>query len=156
MADWRRLGVGMLVLGLLAGGCGRESNQVAVPAVQAIAFAPQGASTATAEAQLTDMGNILELSLTGQGFTPNGIYSVEPLTAYQIGTPASAVRSRGTLPVVMTAHADGRVDLLSTFQEPPSGRPWIGYGVFLHPDGDVNDTRSAQLVLFGSLPADLQ
>ena len=92
MADWRRLGVGMLVLGLLAGGCGRESNQVAVPAVQAIAFAPQGASTATAEAQLTDMGTILELSLTGQGFTPNGIYSVEPLTAYQIGAPASAPR----------------------------------------------------------------
>ena len=154
MADWRRLSVGFLVLGMLVGGCGREGNQLAVPAVQPVAFAPQGGATTSVEARLTDMGNTLELSLQGQGFQPGGIYSVEPLVAFREGDPASAVRSDDTLPEVMPALSDGRVVLLTTFQTRGTDRPWIGFGVFHHPNGDANDERNAQLVLFGPMPTE--
>lgn len=155
MALWRRLGVGLGLLGLLSAGCGRESTQLAVPAVQAIAFAPQSSATATAEGQVLDMGSVLELRLNGKGFQPGGIYSVQPLLAYRGGSPATFTRSDDAPPAPMPALSDGRVELLTTFQRRGAERAWVGMGVFFHPDHDVTDAREAQLVLFAPLPGDL-
>jgi hypothetical protein len=152
MAHWRRLCVGVsLAAVLVTAGCGRAGTDLAVPAVQTLAFAPESGVTASAEGQVADMGVTIEVSLSGQGFQPNGMYSVQPLVSYR-GGPGGFSRSGDALPEPMSALGDGRVQLLTSFQRRGTERSWVGLGVFFHPNGDASDARSAQLVLFAPFP----
>jgi hypothetical protein len=154
MASWRRLCVGVSLAVMVTAGCGRAGTELAVPAVQAVTFAPEGGVTASAEGRVADMGTTIEVSLNGQGFQPDGMYSVQPLLSYRGGT-LGFTRSGDALPEPMPALADGRVQLLTSFQRRGTERSWIGLGVFFHPNGDASDARSAQLVLFAPFPEDL-
>jgi hypothetical protein len=154
MAHWRRLCVGVSLAMMVTAGCGRAGSELAAPAVQALTFAPESGATASAQGQVADMGVTIEVRLNGQGFQPNGMYSVLPLLSYR-GGPGGFTRSGDALPEPMPALADGRVQLLTSFQRRGTERDWIGLGVFFHPNGDAADARTAQLVLFAPFPDDL-
>lgn len=155
MAHWRRLCVGVSLAVLATAGCGRAPTDLAVPAVQPIAFAPEGGVTASAEGRVADMGTTIEVTLNGRGFQPNGMYSVQPMLSHRSGTPGAYTRSGDALAEPMPALADGRVQLLTSFQRRGTERAWIGLGVLFHPNGDAADARTAQLVLFAPFPTDL-
>jgi hypothetical protein len=155
MALWRRLCVGVSLAVMVTAGCGRAGSELAVPAVQAISFAPESGTTASAQGQVADMGVTIEVRLSGQGFQPNGMYSVQPLVGYRSGAPGGYTRSGDALPEPMPALADGRVQLLTSFQRRGTERAWTGLGVFFHPNGDAADARTAQLVLFAPFPDNL-
>jgi hypothetical protein len=147
-----RLGTA-LALVALAAGCGRASSNLAVPAQQDVALEAAAEGGPTATLTVVDLGNTLELHLTGSGFATTGAYSVQPLTAYQSAT--SYRRTNDALPQALPVTADGRVDLLTTFQYQGLARPWVAVGVFQHANGDPTDTASARLVSVAQLPSDL-
>ncbi|MNT04503.1 hypothetical protein D3C72_1390820 [compost metagenome] len=153
MAGVRGIGMGLLVLATMLG-CGRTGLQEAPPATQTIAFTAVTTQAPTASVVVWNEGRTLRLNLTGQGFTPGGAYAIQPLTAYTAGTPPTIARADDGLPEAIPVLADGTVQLLTTFQTRGTDRRWVGFGVFLHPNGDIGDESSGQLVLFAPLAAD--
>ena len=153
MAWLRGIGMGLLVLATVVG-CGRAGLQEAPPATQTIAFTAVAAQAPTASVVVWNEGRTLRLNLTGQGFTPGGAYAVQPLTAYAAGVPPTVARADDGLPEAVPVRQDGSVQLITTFQTRGADRRWVGFGVFLHPNGDIGDESSGQLVLFAPLDAD--
>jgi hypothetical protein len=145
--------MGLLVAATMLG-CGRSGLQEAPPATQTIAFTAVAVQAPTASVVVWNEGRTLRLNLTGQGFTPGAAYAIQPLTAYTAGNPPRVARADDGLPEAIPVLPDGSVQLITTFQTRGTDRRWVGFGVFLHPNGDIRDERSGQLVLFAPLDAD--
>jgi hypothetical protein len=161
MAGLRRLGMGLILMSLLASGCGRQATQLAAPATQTLTFSPVAGGSMTATSELIDMGNTIELRMTGSGFAQTGVYSLQPLRGYTAGTPATVVRSRDAMPEYVPVTSDGGINVVTSFQHrggaatSSGGDRWVAIGVFYNANGDPGDERNAQLVMVSPLPSDL-
>lgn len=159
MAGLRRLGMGLLWVSLSLAGCGRQTLQLAPPATQTLTFTPTAGGSMTATSELIDMGNTLELRMTGTGFGQTGVYSLQPLRAY--ASPTSYLRSVDALPEPMPVTSDGGINVVTSFQHrggastSMGGDRWVAMAVFFNPDGDLGNQRNAQLVLVSPLPTNL-